>query len=107
VKAQTQPGAVAMLFSGRPAEASKRAVALFTGNTDEARLLREQGIYAEIAKALTSIRGQDASRATALVYKAMNGQSITDAQARLIGRVVAGGTGLTAYQAYLSGSNIR
>ena len=59
---------------------------------------RERGKFAEIAKALTGIKGKDAQNALRAVRGALKGQPMKDAQAELIGRVVAGATALGLYQ---------
>lgn len=89
VSDQAAPGALEMLSSGQPIEAGRRFVQLFTGNSAEAQALREQGIYQDIAKALTEVRGAKARQALKVVQKAMNGQAVTEQQAAFVGNVVA------------------
>jgi hypothetical protein len=95
---QTAPGALGTLMQGEPINATKRIVQLMTGQTPEAVALRQQGIYDEIATALTATRGNDARRALVVVRRAMAGQPVSEAQARLVGRALAAGGALTAYQ---------
>lgn len=98
VKDVTSPGALGVLAQGKPAEFSKRLVQVFTGQSPEAVALRQQGIFEEIATALTGIKGPDAQRALAMITRAMNGQPIRDAEAKYLGRVVSSAIGLGAYQ---------
>lgn len=96
--AATEPGPVGALMRGRPANAVQRVVQALTNTTPQADLARQQAIYADIARALTSIRGQDAEAAMRLVRQAMNGQPLAEAQARQIANLVAGSGALVAYQ---------
>jgi len=96
VKRQTAPGALEALSSGEPTVAAKRFVQIFTGNGEEARALREAGIFEEIATALTTQRGLKAQAALKAVNDAMAGKRVTEAQARLIGAVVADSFALSA-----------
>lgn len=89
VRQQTAPGTLETLASGKPVDAAKRFVQIFTGSTDEAQALREAGIYEEIATALTTVRGRKASAALKAVQRAMNGQSISEQEASFIGTVLA------------------
>lgn len=59
----------------------------------------QRGYFAEIADALTRIKGEQAKTALNVINKAIQGQPINDAQANLVGRVVAGSTGALGYQA--------
>ena len=95
---QTAPGAVATLLQGKPVDFGRRVAQALTGQTPEAVALRQQGIYDEIAKALTMIKGQDAQRALFQIRRAMSGQPIANEQARLIGEVMSRGLGLSAYE---------
>lgn len=92
---QAQPAMLELLASGEPVQASKRFVQIFTGSTPEAQALREAGIFEEIATALTQTRGPRAKTALKLVEGAMRGEKVSEAQASVIGNVVAGSTYLT------------
>lgn len=59
---------------------------------------REAAYYAEIADALTRIRGPEAQRALVAVKNAMAGQPMKDADAALIGRALSGSAAIGAYQ---------
>lgn len=84
----TAPGALSQLLAGEPINATKRIVQLFTGTTPEARTLRQMGIYDEIAKSLTGIRGAQAQQALRLVERAMAGEALNDTHARIIARAL-------------------
>lgn len=94
----TEPGVLGELMSGSPAAASRKAVQFFTGRTGEARIDRQQEIYAEIARALTQVRGPEAEAALRTVERAIAGQPVNSAEAARIGRVLAGSAALGAYQ---------
>jgi hypothetical protein len=89
VDAQTAPGMLETLGQGRPAEAGKRFVQIFTGASEEAQELRRLGIYEEIATALTQTRGASAERALRTVQRAMAGQKISEREAEFVGRTIA------------------
>lgn len=89
VKDQAAPGALEVLASGSPLDAGKRMVQVFTGNTSEAQALRESGIFEDIARGLTNVRGAQAERALKVVQTAIAGGNVTAAQARLVGQVMA------------------
>lgn len=86
---QTAPGTLETLGQGRPAEAGKRFVQLFTGATEEAQELRRLGIYEEIAAALTQTRGPQAERALRTVQRAMAGRPVSEREAEFVGRTIA------------------
>lgn len=98
IDAITEPGAFATLMQGQPVEAGRKLVQLFTGRTSEAATAQKQAIYAEIAQALTQMRGPQAQDALQAVNKAIAGQPVSSAEAALIARVVTTGGALAAYQ---------
>lgn len=83
---------------GNPLDAAKEVTQSITAIDPSSMSARERGMFAEIAKALTGIKGKDAQDALKAVRAALNGQPLKDAQAELIGRVVAGSTALGLYQ---------
>lgn len=91
VDGQTAGGALEYLAEGKPLEAGKRFIQVFTGSSEDAKALRASGIYEEIATALTATRGGRAKSALSLVNKAMAGQRLTELQAAFIGSVLASG----------------
>jgi hypothetical protein len=95
----TAPGALSTLMAGEPVNATKRVVQIFTGTTPEARTLRQMGIYDEIARALTGLRGTQAQQALRLVERAMAGDVLNDTQARIIARALTIPGAAAAYEA--------
>lgn len=95
---QTTSGTLELLADGSPVQASQRFVQIFTGNTAEAQALRKQGIYEEIARALTQTRGPQARAALNFVQSAMKGNTLSEKQAAYIGTTLAG-------SAFLSGGH--
>jgi hypothetical protein len=95
----TAPGILATLFSGEPLKATKRVVAAITGNTTEARALRQIGIYDEIAQVLVTQRGPQAKYALDLVQRAMAGDALNKVQASLIARAITRPAAMAAYGA--------
>jgi hypothetical protein len=93
----TEPGILATLFSGEPVNATKKVVAAITGNTAEARALRQIGIYDEIARLLVTQRGPQAQYALRLVERAMAGDALNKVQASLIARVITRPGAMAAY----------
>ena len=53
VKRQSEPGPIGTLIEGSPIEAGRKALRTVTGRTDDARLAKQDQIYAEIARILT------------------------------------------------------
>lgn len=100
VRDQVDGGIVRTLASGEPVNASKRIVQALTGETAEARALREMGLYEEISNALVNTRGMRAERALLLINRAMQGQALSDSQARFVATALttslAGGSAPTA-----------
>ena len=93
-----EPGVVRTIMSGEPINATKRMIQALTGETAEAQELRKMGLYEDIATALTDVRGGRARAALRHIQLAMNGQSLSDTQARLIANALTG-------SAVLSGSH--
>lgn len=98
IDAITEPGALATLLQGQPVEAGRKLVQLFTGRTSEAATAQKQAIYAEIAQALTQMRGPQAQDALQAVNKAIAGQPVSSAEAARIARALTTGGALAAYQ---------
>jgi hypothetical protein len=86
VEGITAPSALSTLLSGEPLNAGKRIAQVITGTTPEARTLRQMGIYDEIAKTLTQLRGPQAQQALKLVNKAIAGEAINQTQAKIIAK---------------------
>lgn len=101
VRDEAQPGLIRRTLGkgGNPLEAAQSVTETIAGIDPASMSERERAIFAEIADALTRIRGSEARVALDSVRGALRGQPIKDAQAELIGRVVAGSGAATAYQA--------
>lgn len=98
--AETAPGIVKRTVGniGNPLDAAREISRELVGI--DARTITEQQrqYFAEIADALTRIRGPEAERALKAVKDAIAGQPIKNADAQLIGRLVAGSATVGAYQ---------
>jgi len=82
-----------------PINAIKRFTAVMTGNTREARALRQMGIYDEIAQVLVTQRGPQAQNALRLVERAMAGDVLNQVQAGMIARAITRPAAMAAYTA--------
>lgn len=98
MEAVTEPGIAGSAARGAPVNAMRRIMQALTGTTPADDLARRQDIYKEIATALTRIRGPEAEQAIGLVRKAMNGQPLAEAEARMVANLVAGSIALGGYQ---------
>ena len=96
-----RPGVVELLADGSPAQATRRFVQLFTGNSDEARALREMGVFNEIADVLTRTDGEAARRALEITRDAIAGRSVSDPQVRFVASTLARISAVQADQAGL------
>lgn len=99
VQELTAPGILATFFSGEPVNATKSVVAAITGNTREARALRQIGLYDEIAQVLVTQRGPQAQNALRLVERAMAGDALNQVQAGMIARAITRPAAMAAYAA--------
>ena len=96
VREGNRAGLLPTLMAGEPINAGKRVVQLLTGETAEARQLRDLGVFEEIARALTETRGARAASALRLINRAIDGQStLTQMQAQHVTNALLA-TGLTA-----------
>ena len=100
VKEEVSPGAVRSTLGnmGNPLEAAQGLSQWIAGIDPRSMSGAEKQVFAEIADALTRIRGPQAARALEAVNRAMQGQPLRDEEARLIGRLVAGTTASAGYQ---------
>ncbi len=100
VAEETAPGLVRRTTGnlGNPLDAAREVTQSIAAIDPRSMSARERGMFAEIAKALTGIKGKDAQDALKAVREALKGQPIKDAQAQIIGRAVAGATALGLYQ---------
>ena len=93
----TQPGAINTLLSGEPVNAARRVTQTLSGATPEARQLRQMGIYDEIADVLTRLKGDDASRALQIIKSNVEGEALTDSQARIVSKALTSPASLAIY----------
>lgn len=93
------PGVIGNAARGQAAGTVRSFIQMFTRATPQADAARMQDVYAEVAKALTDMRGPQAEAALKLVQKAISGQPLKTAEAVRIGRLVGFGTALGGYQA--------
>jgi hypothetical protein len=100
VRDEMQPGLLRRVLGkgGNPLDAARELTETVAGIDPRTMGQNEQALMAEIAQALTGLRGAEAERALVAVNQAMQGQPIKDAEAALIGRLVAGTVGATGYQ---------
>lgn len=82
-------GPVGKLKEGSPIGAVQDVVRLATANTPEAQALREAGVWEDIAKMLTGVKGKSAQTAMTFIRKAADGQALTEAEATTLARILA------------------
>ena len=89
--AEATPGVLRRTLGnmGNPLEAAREVTQELAGIDPRSLSEAQRGYFAEIADALTRIRGQEAERALVSVNRALQGQPLKDEEARLIGRAVA------------------
>lgn len=99
--AETAPGLLRRSLgnAGNPLDGAKEITQTLAGIDPQTISDAQRGYYAEIADALTRIKGPAAQKALDAVKSAMTGQPMKDADARLIGRLVAGNAASLGYQA--------
>lgn len=100
VQAETTPGLIRRTAGnmGNPLDAAKEISQTIAGIDPRTLSGEQKAIFDEIATALTQIRGPEAQKALSVVRDALNGQPIKDAEAQLIGRLVAGVGAASSYQ---------
>lgn len=109
VKDEMAPGLLRRTLGkgGNPLEAAQQITESIAGIDPRTMGESEQKLFAEIADALTGIRGSEAQQALKTVKDAMKGQPIKDAQAESIGRLVAGSVAAGGYQSASQSLNSR
>ncbi len=76
---------------GNPLDAAKEFTRALAGIDARSMGEAEKAMFAQIADALTRIRGADAQKALVAVQGALAGQPMKDAEAKLIGRMITDG----------------
>jgi hypothetical protein len=101
VREVAAPGVIETLVSDvQPVEAGRRVIRMLTGNSEEARALREVGVFEEISRALTQTRGPQARRALRILEEAQqNGGFVSDGRAEYLGRVLSRTFAIQGHQA--------
>lgn len=84
--------------AGDPLTAGRGVTQALAGTDARTTNAVRQEYLAEIADTLTRLKGPDAQRALDAVRRAMAGQPLKDAEAQLIGRVVAGSAAVGGYR---------
>lgn len=96
VRERGAPNLVQTLASGEPVGATKRVVQALTGETPEARQIREMGVFEDVARALTEVRGKSAQRALDMIERAIQGQPLRTAEAEYIAQTLVGSGAIAA-----------
>lgn len=92
------PGVVGNAAQGKGFGTVQSFVQFLTRATPEADMARKQEVLADVARALTQMRGKDAEAALVLVRKAVEGQPLKTEEAVRIARLVSGSAALVGYQ---------
>jgi hypothetical protein len=87
-KQVTGPTLTETLTDGSVQQAAKRLVQVFTGSSQEAAAIRQMGVNAEIAQALTTIRGPAADEAMKIISRAQTKGVMTDNEATFLAGVL-------------------
>jgi hypothetical protein len=95
---QLAPGIVGTAGKGNPFETVGAAVKFLTRSTPQNELARRQEVLADVARALTEIRGPQAEAALKLVEKAISGQPIKNDEAVRIARFLSASGVIGGYQ---------
>jgi hypothetical protein len=90
IRESANTGILRSFMAMEPVRGTQLLVQALTGETTEARRLREAGLFEEIATALTETRGDRARTALRMINLAMRGQTLQDQQAKLVADVLAG-----------------
>lgn len=93
------PGVIGSAAKGRGIGTVQSFISLVTRATPEADMARKQEVLADVAKALTEMRGPQAEAALKLVQKAVEGQPLKSEEAVRIARLLSGTFALGGYQA--------
>ena len=106
-----EPGILGSAARGEPIKASQRFFQEVSGQADDLTEEERQKIFAEVARGLTEQRGRTAEAALQYLQKAMDGGTLSAAQASLLNRRVAQlalpltAEGPTAFTNYMFGDN--
>lgn len=93
------PGVLGNAQQGKGIATVQSVVRFLTRETPQAMAARRQEVLADVAKALTTMRGQDAKDALTAVQRAIAGQPIKSQEAARIANLLASSGALAGYQA--------
>jgi len=93
------PGVIGNAAQGKGIGTVQSFIRLVTRATPEADMARKQEVLADVAKALTEMRGPQAEAALKLVQKAVEGQPLKSDEAVRIARLLSGTFAIGGYQA--------
>lgn len=93
-----EPGMIGTAAQGRPIGTIQSFIQMVTRATPEADMARKQEVLADVARALTEMRGPQAEAALKLVQKAVEGQPLKSEEAVRIARLISGSFALGGYQ---------
>jgi len=80
----TDIGAFAHVLRLEPAKAGQKVVQNITGETDQLSVLAKKEIYTDIARALTQIKGKDASAALKIIMRASRAEQVSNAELKAV-----------------------
>lgn len=83
-----QSGPINDLRTGNFTGAARGVIQMLTGATPAAQTEQRQAVYAEVAKALTQLRGAQAQDALKTIQRAMNGIPATRTQAKIVSKAI-------------------
>lgn len=92
------PGVIGNAAQGKGLGTIQSFIQLLTRATPEADLARKQEVLADVARALTEMRGPQAEAALGMVRKAVEGQPLKSEEAVRIARLMSGAFALGGYQ---------
>ena len=88
IDAVTSPSILDQAAQGELMNSTKGLLKAVTGQTDEYTAAQKSRIYADIVKALTESRGEDAALALQALNQAVSQQAISDTQMEMLARVI-------------------
>jgi hypothetical protein len=96
----TDIGAFAHLLRLEPAKASQSVVQKVTGETDALGVAAKQEIYTDIARALTQIKGKEASNALKIIMRASKAEQVSDAELKAVSDLLLANSGFASIAAF-------
>ena len=96
----TDIGAFAHLLRLEPAKASQSVVQKVTGETDALGVAAKQEIYTDIARALTQIKGKEASNALKIIMRASKAEQVSDSELKAVSDLLLANSGFASIAAF-------